>query len=77
MPVMRVRREWGLPLLDEKTQVVCDNALCMKWLDGFLSQSSLWARAQDIVVRSFGLPETSFGSIWSLLARRMTVNFAV
>ena len=64
MPAMRVCREWGSLLLDEKTQVVCDAPECTKWLDGFLSQGGFWARAQDTVVRSFGLGTGAF-ALWA------------
>ena len=63
MPAMRVCREWGSLLLDEKTQVVCDSPACTEWLDGFFSQSGFWGRAQETVVRSFGLGTGAF-AIW-------------
>lgn len=44
--------------------MVCDARECTEWLDGFLSQSGFWARAQDIVVRSFGLGTGAF-ALWA------------
>lgn len=69
MPAMRVCREWGSLLLDEKTQVVYDAAACTEWLDGFLTQSGFWGRAQETVVRSFGLGTGAF-AIWIDMAMR-------
>lgn len=69
MPAMRVCREWGSLLLDEKTQVVCDAQECTDWLDGFFSATGFWGRAQETVVRSFGLG-TGALALWMDTARR-------
>ena len=52
MPAMRVCREWGSLLLDEKTQVACEDQGATDWLEGFFARSGFWARAQDTVVKS-------------------------
>lgn len=74
MPAMRVCREWGSLLLDEKTQVVCDAPACTKWLDGFFSQSGFWGRAQETVVRSFGLGTGAFAIWMDTAARRVRIR---
>lgn len=47
MPATCVYREWGSLLLDEKTQVVYDAAVCTEWLDGFHTKRFLGAHAGD------------------------------
>lgn len=69
MPAMRVCREWGSLLLDEKTQVMCDAQECTDWLDGFFSATGFWGRAQETVVRSFGLG-TGALALWIDTTRR-------
>lgn len=69
MPAMRVCREWGSLLLDRKTQVACDAQECTDWLDGFFSATGFWGRAQETVVRSFGLG-TGALALWMDTARR-------
>ena len=63
MPAMRVCREWGSLLLDEKTQVACENQQATDWLESFFSNSGFWSRAQDTVEKSFGLGTGAF-AIW-------------
>ena len=63
MPAMRVCREWGSLLLDEKTQVACENQIATDWLESFFSNSGFWSRAQDTVEKSFGLGTGAF-AIW-------------
>ena len=63
MPAMRVCREWGSLLLDEKTQVACENQVATDWLESFFSNSGFWSRAQDTVEKSFGLGTGAF-AIW-------------
>lgn len=53
MPAMRVCREWGSLLLDEKTQVVCGEQRATDWLEGFFGRSGFWARAQETVMRAY------------------------
>lgn len=55
MPAMRVCREWGSLLLDEKTVVACESRECADWLASLFSSTNFWGRAQEIVVRAFGL----------------------
>ena len=63
MPAMRVCREWGSLLLDEKTSVVCDEQACTDWLEGFFTECGFWGRAQETVVRAYGLGTGAF-AIW-------------
>lgn len=63
MPAMRVCREWGSLLLDEKTAVDCGRQECTDWLASFLSSANFWGRAQETVVRAFGLGTGAF-ALW-------------
>ncbi len=69
MPAMRVCREWGSLLLDEKTQVACENQACTDWLESFFANSGFWSRAQDTVEKSFGLGTGAF-AVWMDTSRR-------
>lgn len=69
MPAMRVCREWGSLLLDEKTTIACDKQECTDWLASFFSTTNFWGRAQDTVVRAFGLGTGAF-ALWLDTARR-------
>ena len=60
MPAMRVCREWGSLLLDEKTTIACDSQECTDWLGSFFSTCNFWGRAQETVVRAFGLGTGAF-----------------
>lgn len=63
MPVMRVCREWGPLLLDEKTTITCGTQECTDWLNSFLSAKNFWGRAPETVARSFGLGTGAF-ALW-------------
>lgn len=54
-PAMRVCREWGSLLLNDKTTVACDDAACSAWLSRFFAETGFMASAQATVVRAFGL----------------------
>ena len=69
MPAMRVCREWGSLLLDEKTTIACGEQACTDWLGSFLSSTNFWGRAQDTVVRAFGLGTGAF-ALWLDAGRR-------
>lgn len=69
MPAMRVCREWGSLLLDEKTVIACGSRECTDWLGSFLSATNFWGRAQNTVVRAFGLGTGAF-ALWLDTARR-------
>jgi len=69
MPAMRVCREWGSLLLDEKTVMACGEQACTDWLGSLLSSTNFWGRAQDTVVRAFGLGTGAF-ALWLDTARR-------
>lgn len=69
MPAMRVCREWGSLLLDEKTVVACGSQECTDWLEGFFSGCGFWGRAQETVVRAFGLGTGAF-AVWMDVGRK-------
>ena len=60
MPAMRACREWGPLLLDERTVVACESQACTDWLGSLLSTTGFWGRAQETVVRAFGLGTGAF-----------------
>lgn len=70
MPAMRVCREWGSLLLDEKTTVACDWQECTDWLGSFFSSSNFWGSAQETVVRAFGLGAGTF-AVWMDVGRKV------
>lgn len=70
MPAMRVCREWGSLLLDEKTVVACESRECADWLASFFSSTNFWGRAQETVVRAFGLGTGAF-AVWLDVGRRL------
>ena len=61
MPAIRVCREWSSLLLNEKTQVVCEDQGATDWLEDFFTKTGFWGRAQETVIRSFGLGTGAFG----------------
>lgn len=70
MPAMRVCREWGSLLLDEKTVVACESRECTDWLASFFSSTNFWGRAWETVVRAFGLGTGAF-AVWLDVGRHM------
>ncbi len=62
-PAMRVCREWGSLLLNDKTQVVCDDQVCTDWLQGYFEQTGFFPSAQATVVRAFGMG-TGAWALW-------------
>jgi A118 family predicted phage portal protein len=70
MPAMRVCREWGSLLLDEKTVVACESRECTDWLASLFSTTGFWGRAQETVVRAFGLGTGAF-AVWLDVGRRL------
>ena len=70
MPAMRVCREWGSLLLDEKTVVACESRECADWLVSLFSTANFWGRAQEAVVRAFGLGTGAF-ALWMDVGRRV------
>jgi hypothetical protein len=45
-PAMRVCQEWGSLLLNDKTQVVCEDQGATEWLSGFLAETGFMPAAQ-------------------------------
>ena len=62
-PAMRVCREWRSLLLNDKTQVVCDDQACSDWLAGYLARTGFMPAAQATVVRAFGMG-TGAWALW-------------
>ena len=62
-PAMRVCREWGSLLLNDKTSVVCEEQACTDWLAGYFRQTGFMPAAQNTVVRAFGLG-TGAWALW-------------
>ena len=60
---MRVCREWGSLLLNDKTQVACDDQACTDWLLAWMARTGFLAAAQECVVRAFGLG-TGAWALW-------------
>ena len=62
-PAMRVCQEWGSLLLNDKTQVVCENQACTDWLSAFLTSTGFMPAAQATVVKAFGMG-TGAWALW-------------
>ena len=62
-PAMRVCREWGSLLLNDKTTVACDDEACSEWLSSWMAETGFLAAAQECVVRAFGLG-TGAWALW-------------
>ena len=62
-PAMRVCREWGSLLLNDKTQVVCESQECTDWLQSYFEQTGFFPSAQATVVRAFGMG-TGAWALW-------------
>ena len=62
-PAMRVCREWGSLLLNDKTQVVCGEQACTDWLQEYFTQTGFFPLAQATVVRAFGMG-TGAWALW-------------
>lgn len=62
-PAMRVCREWGSLLLNDKTTIACDDAACSEWLSSWMAETGFLAAAQECVVRAFGLG-TGAWALW-------------
>ena len=62
-PAMRVCREWGSLLLNDRTQVACGDQACTDWLAAWMARTGFLAAAQECVVRAFGLG-TGAWALW-------------
>ena len=62
-PAMRVCREWGSLLLNDRTQVACGDQACTDWLAAWMARTGFLASAQECVVRAFGLG-TGAWALW-------------
>jgi hypothetical protein len=70
MPAMRVCREWGSLLLDEKTTIACDSQECTDWISKFFSTQNFWGQAQETVMRAYGLGTGAF-ALWLDTSRNL------
>ena len=68
-PAMRVCQEWGSLLLNDKTQVVCEDQACTDWLADFFKETGFMPLAQNTVVRAFGMG-TGAWTLWVDADRR-------
>ena len=68
-PAMRVCREWGSLLMNDKTTVACDSQACTEWLAGYLGRTGFVGTAQDTLVRAFGMG-TGAWALWVDLGAR-------
>ena len=68
-PAMRVCREWGSLLLNDKTQVVCEDQACTDWLQEYFTQTGFFPSAQATVVRAFGMG-TGAWALWIDASRK-------
>ena len=62
-PAMRVCQEWGSLLLNDKTQIVCEEQACTEWLSEFFNSTGFMPAAQNTVVRAFGMG-TGAWALW-------------
>lgn len=62
-PAMRVCKEWGSLLLNEKVKVVCEDQGATDWLGTFFSSTNFMPQAQATIVRAFGLGTGAF-ALW-------------
>ena len=62
-PAMWVCQEWGSLLLNDRTQVVCDDQACTDWLAEFLHRAGFMPQAQNTIVRAFGMG-TGAWALW-------------
>lgn len=78
-PAKKVCKEWASLLMNEYTQVQCEDKTCNKWLSDFYESTNFWSLGQDLVMRSFGLG-TGGWALWvdnetpKILVRRHGVN---
>ena len=62
-PAMRVCQEWGSLLLNDKTEVICEDQACTDWLASFFLSSHFMPAAQATVVKAFGMG-TGAWALW-------------
>ncbi|MEG0419157.1 hypothetical protein [Gordonibacter sp.] len=68
-PAMRVCKEWGSLLLNEKVKVVCEKQQATDWLSDYFSRTGFMTQAQASIVRAFGLGTGAF-ALWVNLGKR-------
>ena len=73
-PAMRVCREWGSLLLNEQTQVVCEDQVCTDWLDGYFSNSGFMGQAQANIMRAFGLGTGAFALFFDIGRKKVKIR---
>lgn len=79
MPAKRVCKEWASLLMNEKTEVQCEDQACNDWLAGYYDSTAFWPLGQGLVMRAFGLG-TGGWALWlnpaegRMLVRRYSAN---
>lgn len=78
-PAKKVCKEWASLLMNEYTQVQCENEECNEWLADFYEDTNFWSNGQGLVMKAFGLG-TGGWAPWldlgegKMLVRRYGVN---
>lgn len=81
-PAKRVCREWASLMLNEDTQINCENKICNDWLSDYFKRIKFWSKGQELIERSFALG-TGAWAVWldttsqQLLVRRYYANMIV
>ena len=73
-PAMRVCREWGSLLLNEQTQIVCENQACTDWLDGYFTNTGFMGQAKTNIMRAFGLGTGAFALFFDVGKRMVKIR---
>ncbi len=68
-PAMRVCREWGTLLLNERTVVATEDQTCTDWLSDFYKRTGFMRSAQASTVKAFGLG-TGAWALWLDMEKR-------
>lgn len=81
-PAKKVCKEWSTLLLNECTQVQCENEECNEWLASYLADIGFWSRGQGLVLKAFGIG-TGAWALWvdteepKLLPRRYWADMVI
>ena len=73
-PAMRVCREWGSLLLNDKTAVVSESQACTDWLAGFFRETGFMPAAQATLVRAFGMGTGAWALWLDVSAKKVRVR---
>lgn len=81
-PASKVCKSWASLLMNEYTQVQCENEECNEWLADYYDRTKFWSLGQGLVKDAFGLG-TGGWAMWvdtsarKVLARRYKVNMTL